>query len=378
MNHSERLRTVGAATSVLGELGVDVTRPIDPFLALEHLQLEVGFWRLGNLLGAIVPGDESGVIITTQRGASVQRYTGAHEIAHWYLDQDFLNVDLPLDTQAEVLGTPSNERERRAQLFASYFLMPLPLLSRMARRYGVARGSMATPLQAYSIARDMHVSYEAGVRQLENCNFIGSLNRAKLLRVEPAAIKRSLEFERKPTVPVRDVWRVPTGTEHLEMEVFVGDDLAIALPENRTSGFTWMKRSDYERADVVSRAAPPPFGRENDPWDPNTLAEEVLLSTISADDLQGRDLGLLPVFDQFERSSSLSTSANRGPIGASGERRLVLNAQFAGNWRESYVYASPFERLGDIAAEISIEVRVRLLPEDEVVERRLHRIAAEE
>lgn len=375
MNRIERVRTVEAAANALAELQIDQSQPVDPFRALEVLGLEVSFWPLDALLGAIVPGDPSGVMITTQRPPSVQRYTAAHEIGHWFLDRDHLSVDLPFDTQVEVLGMPSDERELRAQLFASYFLMPLPLVSQTARRYDVQRGSAITPLQAYAIGRDMQVSYAAAVRQLENCHFLDATTRIRFLKEKPASLKKALAFGRKPTVAMRDVWTAAREDRLVDLEVRVGDDLAMSLPENRTTGYRWVRRAELPERPRTPRAAPAPFSDQGSCLRPTAPTIDATAEAGSGGDLQERGLGLLPAFDEFVQPERIT--GERSLVGAGGDRRLVLHAQLPGEWTESYVYAAPFAGAGSIEDELVIRLMVRALPEQEALERRLERVAAE-
>ena len=88
-----RIAAAQAASDALNELGVDQTSPIDPFRAIEEAGLVLSFKPLRDLLGAILPGEVSGVLINSARPASLQRYTAAHELGHWFLHQDVLRLD---------------------------------------------------------------------------------------------------------------------------------------------------------------------------------------------------------------------------------------------------------------------------------------------
>jgi IrrE N-terminal-like domain len=111
------------AARLLEELAVDQTQPIDVFAVIRRLGAWLTFVPLRNLLGSFVPAGSGGVMITTERQPAVQRYTAAHEIAHIVLDHN-----LSLDGEAAVFAPAGPERERVAQLFAAYFIMPPPLI----------------------------------------------------------------------------------------------------------------------------------------------------------------------------------------------------------------------------------------------------------
>ena len=55
---------------------------VDVFGAIAKLGATLMFQPLDKLLGAYLPGDEAGVLITTKRPLPVQRFTGAHELGH--------------------------------------------------------------------------------------------------------------------------------------------------------------------------------------------------------------------------------------------------------------------------------------------------------
>lgn len=238
-----------AAMRALSDLGIDRSRPIDPFAAINQFDLELLFQPLRDLLGVIIPGDNPGILINSDRPASVQRFTAAHEIGHWYLDQDALAID----GHDEVEGNPRSLRERNAQVFAANFLMPLELLFPTAARHGIRKGSGATPTAVYELARDMHVSYQAAVQRLSNCSLISGSLRRQLSQAKPGVAKQALTHGRKPANPRGDVWLLDDAAEgSIDIDVFVGDEIVVALSENPSTGYRW--RSSVRSS---TSAAPP-------------------------------------------------------------------------------------------------------------------------
>tara|TARA_R110002051_G_scaffold60578_14_gene111093 strand:+ start:4223 stop:5347 length:1125 start_codon:yes stop_codon:yes gene_type:complete len=254
-----RLAAVQAASNALNELGVDQSLPVDPFEAIEDTGLVLSFQPMKELLGAILPGAPGGVLINSARPASLQRYTAAHELGHWYMDQDVLSID----TQDSVLGHYHGEgRELNAQVFAAHFLMPLELLHPAARRYGIKRGVLAHPEQVYQTARDMHVSYEAAVRQLMDTRLITNANGMQLLKVRPAAIKQRLTSGMQLPNARGDVWVLEHPAERAEIEAFVGDAILLRLEEHPSTGYRWCAEAALPDATIHHlRAAPAPFGQ---------------------------------------------------------------------------------------------------------------------
>lgn len=251
-----RLSAVQAASDALNTLGVDQSAPIDPFEAIEDAGLLLSFQPMTDLLGAILPGQPGGVLINSARPPALQRYTAAHELGHWFMHQDVLS----LDTSDAVLGDHGEARETDAQIFASHFLMPLELLHPTARRYGIRRGSITQPEQAYQTARDMHVSYEATVRQLVNTRLVTRQNAAQLLNAAPATIKRGLADGTVLPHARGDVWIIEHPADQAEVQAFVGDAILLRLRERPATGYRWCADAALPLASVHPiGSAPAPF-----------------------------------------------------------------------------------------------------------------------
>lgn len=252
-----RLKAAQAANKALNELRIDQANPIDPFQAIEDVGLELRFRRLTGLLGAILPGETGGVLINSDRPVSLQRYTAAHELGHWYMDQDVLS----LDTEALILGGGhQEERETNAQIFAAHFLMPLELIHSVAHRYGIRRETTTSAEQAYQAARDMRVSYEAATRQLRNLGLISAANYTQLLRTRPAVIKSGLAEGTALPDARGEVWIVEQPKDRVEIRASVGDTILVRLTENPSTGYRWFAKEVLADAPVRSvRPAPEPF-----------------------------------------------------------------------------------------------------------------------
>lgn len=253
-----RRHALQEADTLLRELDVAQDAPIDVFALIEQLGLELVFNNLRTILGALLRhGDGGGIMLSTQRGAAVQRYTAAHEIGHWVLGHE-----AACDTEAD-LYSPSNDREQLAQVFASQLLMPPPLVYAAAAQYGVSDSATATGNLVYLMARDIGASYEAVVRQLDNLSVINRYKRDELLAIQPATIKTQLSLGHRPVGQV-DVWPIDVGFSGGAITVTEGDEIIIMLPESRSTGYQWLTEVDLrERAE--RRAQPPP------PIDPETV-----------------------------------------------------------------------------------------------------------
>jgi Zn-dependent peptidase ImmA (M78 family)/predicted secreted protein len=235
------------AQECLDELDLDQSRPVDVVQALSRLDLTTAVVDLGDVLGVVVP--QGGVLLSSQRGQTVQRYTAAHEIGHWVMHREHLVIDLADD----VIGDPTSLRERQAQLFASYFLMPPPLLFDALNRVELVPDRVE-PAQVYVLARDLRVSYEAALVRLKGEGFLTAAQLKELKRVGRGRARAAAFDGRRPRDGRADMWDVRYGADQ-ELDVTAGDEILVQLPENRTTPYRWTHPYTPLRA-VVGRDRP--------------------------------------------------------------------------------------------------------------------------
>lgn len=229
-----RLQAAESANRLLMEAGIDQSRRVDVFGLCEQLGLWLAFLPLDNLLGSYLPEGSGGALITTQRPVSIQRYTAAHELGHWRLHHDRGPI---LDNDEQVLGHTQDESEQLAQIFAAALLMPPPLVYGTLERLGVEDD--VSPVHAYTVAREAGVSYEAAVRQLANLNVISGFEAGELLRTRPITVKTEIGRGQRPAVGTADVWPVDEQWHGQRLRVHADDEVVVALPENRSTGYRW-------------------------------------------------------------------------------------------------------------------------------------------
>ena len=361
-----RIAAVQAAARALNELQCDQSQPIDPFEAIYTLGLELQFRPMRDLLGAILPGSPAGVLINSERPPSMQRFTAAHEIAHWYLHQDALAIDLV----QQIDGHTDDLREQSAQLFASHFLMPLELFHATAARHGIAKGATISPLAAYSLGRDMHVSYAAAVHQLSNLHFISGALRNDLLRVPPAQLKRVLTDGRKPFNTRGDVWPIDSKSADSALEVFVGDEIVVSLPENPSTGYRWLDADHSESAGIHTlRPAPATFDApgERAKWSPEI--RNVIQMPAPSKSV------LTLVADNAASEESATGAVPR--VGGQTTRHLGYSASEPGGGSLQLNYVRPFG-IQNPADSIQIHATVRALPDQELRDRLIREFLQEE
>ncbi len=248
----QSIRAAESAGRLLDELGIEQTQQVDVFSMCETLGLWLTFLPMDGLLGAFVPEGAGGVLITDRRPITVQRYTAAHEIGHWRLEHGH---GLALDGEEHVFGVTRVERERLAQVFAASLLMPPPLVFSLLTRIGIGERGRVGPKDAYFIAREVGVSYEAAVRQLTNLRVITPANATSLLGVRPLTLKTELAGGRRPVYGYADVWPVDELWNNQQLSLRADDEVVVSLPENRSTGYRWM--FDDEAVSVVPSPEPP-------------------------------------------------------------------------------------------------------------------------
>lgn len=252
---AQRRHALQAADELLNDMHINQEEPVDVFDIIDRLGLWLVFNRLDSLLGATLPKGTGGIMLTTQRGPSVQRYTAAHEIGHWILDFN----EPAFDTDDDIFY-PTADREQLAQLFAGQLLMPPPLVFKTSARHGITSDANATAPAVYLTARDMGASYEAAARQLTNLDLISRSTRDGLLARTPMQIKTELCHGHRPRGTV-DVWPVDLGASGREVWITEGDEVVVTLPENRTTGYRWMTQVEItERGKREVSPPPEPFG----------------------------------------------------------------------------------------------------------------------
>ncbi len=255
-----RLQAADSANRLLLEAGIDQQRQIDVFALIESLGIWLAFFPLDNLLGAYLPEGTGGILITTERSIPIQRYTAAHELGHWRLDG---GNDLALDTETEVLGRTSAERETLAQFFAAALLMPPPLVNCVLQRR--RSPTTITPGDVYALAREAGVSFKAATRQLHHLDYIAFSEQQDLLAVTQMSVKTEIGAGRRPEIGTADVWPVDQAWDGHQLNVRPNDELVISLPEDRSTGYRWAVLAETDQPPTRPRFPEPPPCAETPP-----------------------------------------------------------------------------------------------------------------
>lgn len=245
-NRTAILNGVKAAHELHRDLGIreQVERSegwrIDVFNVISRLGATLMFQPLDRLLGAYFPGDENGVLITTERPLPIQRFTAAHELAHLYLRHEPSLDDEGILRRSPFVGSAMVDRqEREADAFASTFLVPPWLVVILLQRQGWSAASLADPLFAYQASLRLGTSYSATCYSFERHKIIDREQRARLLKVEPQEIKRAALAGYQPSDWRGDVWLLTDRDEGVLIEGGRNDLFVVRLRENSGAGYLW-------------------------------------------------------------------------------------------------------------------------------------------
>lgn len=238
-----KIHRIAVAESIRAhrELGVDTSRPIDPFLALQRSGVLVMRQPLDRLSGAYLPADSKvgngpGVLINVAHPPSRQRYTAAHELWHHRRDRDLI---LDADTEWLPRGGESNlDRERLAEAFASWFLMPKRLVESTIDMLGMTPRELDEQ-NIYGLALELGTSYTATVRQLHGLKLITPAVRDRLLNITPQTIKRTLGDSDATSDPWKDIRLVSPQRRQRAVVAMEGDVVVLEMPEIPSSGYLW-------------------------------------------------------------------------------------------------------------------------------------------
>lgn len=246
MRDTRRREIKVAANRLLTEVGFDFAGPVDVFDIIRRLGIWLIFQPLENALGATLRVGAGGIIITTLRGPKLQRFTAAHELAHWRLHRGDLEWDTP-DAVLTSRGAP--EREREAQLFASHLLMPRQLVRRAMHTVGIDDAAHMSGVQLYGVSRELQVSYEAAARQMVNLGILHRPHADALLKKRPLALKTHLTGGVALGNSHADVWEASQASQ--SFVTFPEDEIVIRLPENALAGYRWQTHLPPGAAHVV-------------------------------------------------------------------------------------------------------------------------------
>lgn len=264
-------RAVLAAARLHRDLGTQASAPrenglVDVFESVARLNVPLILRPLDGLLGAYFRDPSPGVLVTTQRQRSVQRFTAAHELGH-----HILGHDPSLDDESILRRTPftahrgDHLQEVEADAFAAAFLLPRWLVAWHGARQGWVTRDLQRPEIVYQLALRVGMSYEATCWTLNRYKLLTPATAAALAAISPKKIKQEILGEVRPKNYYGDVWILTERDAGFQIEGGPEDLFVMRLREQSGSGFLWDTgqidrerllilgdtREDHESGDVV-------------------------------------------------------------------------------------------------------------------------------
>jgi Zn-dependent peptidase ImmA (M78 family) len=214
---------------------------IDIFGASLALSLPVLLRPLRGLLGAYFLHPIPGVLVTTERPLSIQRFTAAHEVGHFCLGHSpSLDDESILRRMAMPAASAGpNMQEVEADAFAVGFLLPRWLIEWHCLRQGWHAEDLATPGNVYQLSLRLGASYEATTWTLQRFNFVSVDVGESLRQTQPRAIKVELLRDYRPVNYRGDVWLLTERDGGTRIDGSRNDHFVLRLSEHSGGGYLW-------------------------------------------------------------------------------------------------------------------------------------------
>jgi Zn-dependent peptidase ImmA (M78 family)/predicted secreted protein len=212
---------------------------VDVYNAIEALEIPLFFRNLKGLLGFCVNEPAQGILVTSARSESIQRFTAAHELGHLYMGHNG-SVDLEGDIvdYPEVTAVEKPEDEVAANSFASEFLQPKELVLANIKKAGIKSRTKLDEIAIYNLALTMGLSYRATCWGLYKHEILDLTTIKKLANIQPKKIKEMILNDKSLSASYPNVWRLSE-----EINPFIlgnpNDLIVIDLLEHSSSGYLW-------------------------------------------------------------------------------------------------------------------------------------------
>lgn len=212
---------------------------IDVFGAIESLGITLVFKPLTSALGLCLPSPLRGIIITTERVLSIQRFTAAHELGHAVLDHSG-SIDRTLNYRSGFAADLHDLQEIAADAFAAEFLLPRWLYKYHIQKQGwTVQGHLQDPATVYQLALRMGASFEATCWGLVSHNVISQTAAQTLVDTKVAALKSQIGEGHRPANSWADAWKISQRDHGALLRGSREDLLRLDLAEASGAGFQW-------------------------------------------------------------------------------------------------------------------------------------------
>tara|TARA_R110002049_G_scaffold265590_1_gene441729 strand:- start:11063 stop:12079 length:1017 start_codon:yes stop_codon:yes gene_type:complete len=215
---------------------------IDVFSYILEELTELLFRPLQGLLGAYMPDSRRpGILITTQRPLSIQRFTAAHELGHFLLKHEpsFDGEEMLRRGVIPASSSSANLQEVSADAFAVAFMMPRWLIEWHCDRHGWWGDGLTHPANIYQLSLRIGASYQATCWTLERYRMISSSLRRALLGASPKSVKEELLGSHIPESYRGNVWLITEADAGTRIDGSRNDHFVLRLKEHSSGGYLW-------------------------------------------------------------------------------------------------------------------------------------------
>lgn len=211
------------------------------------------FRPLKNLLGATVTiaEDLKGVMVTTQRGLAIQRFTLAHELGHVILGHE-QSLDENVGFSGRFGGDSLPTQEIAADTFASELLAPKSLMLSFAKRQKWRVEGLSNPDNIYQLSLRLGISFQATCWALAAHKGINFKTASRIHSTKPKELKQHILSPKYLTNPWADVWKITENDSDTILEAGPDDIFALQLNENSAAGYLWELIDAGQESEIVA------------------------------------------------------------------------------------------------------------------------------
>ena len=214
------------------------------------------FRPLDRLWGAYIrSGNEYGILVTTQLGLPVQRFTLAHELGHFLLGHES-SWDETIQYVGRNTAGGRPAAEVAADTFASELLAPKALMLESAKRKRWTRAALHDANTIYQMGLRLGVSYQAACWGLVTAGVL-SRPEAEVLQSESVReCKLALAPNTLLANPWVDVWSLDKDDSGTFLEAGPEDVFAVRVEDRASAGYVWQLADAEGDVEVLGERQP--------------------------------------------------------------------------------------------------------------------------
>jgi Zn-dependent peptidase ImmA (M78 family) len=181
---------------------------VDVYDTIARLGVPLFFTKLDGLLGVYLRKPSPGVLVTTQRPQSQQRFTAAHELGHHYLGHEPSLDGKELGRAPFQTQEGDDPQEVEAEAFAAVFLLPRWLLDWHCEKQAWTDADLRDPVKVYQLALRVGTSFLAAVWTLHRYQVFDRRTANSMAGLELKRVKREILRGYEPEDYRGDVWLI--------------------------------------------------------------------------------------------------------------------------------------------------------------------------